>query len=129
MIGLYRIIVWLHLVAAIGAFKSYARNPGWIGSTGSTGSTGSLIGAIRALKSSSYADINLGQFFTMAEFLDIYKGMRDPINGVFALENQSGVVQVVDCSTDVYGDLGKYAAEEDLDARMGCASRPSRWQT
>jgi hypothetical protein len=101
MVGMCRIIVWLHFVAAIGAFKYAARR--------------NIVGtALRQLRSSSYVDISLGQFFTLSDFLDMYKGLRDPMNGVFAIENGSGVVQIVDSSSDVYEDIRKYSAQKDL---------------
>lgn len=63
--------------------------------------------------SSTTVDINLGQYFKIEEFLDVYKSCPSSIRGVYAVEDSDGGVKVIEASQDIYNDLKELVSDVD----------------
>ena len=81
---------------------------------GSSKSTSSVkLKQSRLPLSSTTVDINLGQYFKIEEFLDLYKSCPISIRGVYAVEDSDGGVKVIESSQDIYNDLKELVSDVD----------------
>lgn len=53
----------------------------------------------------TYVDFQLDQFFEVSQFLEIYKSLPVKVKGVYAIEDKEESIQVVEATSDVFGDV------------------------
>lgn len=89
-------LVFLCCISQVSHVSAYSRFAGYIFS--------SRRSDLRALKS-NFVDLNLGQSFQIDYFLKKYQVGTSRIQGVFAIEDKDGNVQVVDSGIDIAADI------------------------